>query len=662
MNKYSIEKIDTSHLKYRADVDGLRAIAVMSVVLYHAFPKKILGGFIGVDIFFIISGFLISTILFKSLHAGNFSIVDFYRRRIQRIFPALLVVLITCLAGGWFFLLSDEYRQLGKHVAGGATFISNILLWGESGYFDASAESKPLLHLWSLAVEEQFYIFWPLILALIWRRRWNFFFIVILAIASFAINIFYLHGNATAAFYSPLSRFWELMIGSMLAYVFLFNPALIEKHKNLQSILGFLLLAFGLLLINSNRLFPGWWALLPTMGAVFIISAGPTAYLNKNLLSSKIFVWMGLISYPLYLWHWPVFSFLHIVVSATPSKEMRCLAIVISILLAWLTYKFIEKPLRNSIWFSGRALLYVVVMIVVGTAGYYCYVKDGLEGTGYRMAGKSEFSKYFDNSYPEWNYMKSQHMIDNYREDCNFYDMQKFIIGKNTELPRPAINSTCFERDGKHNKTVFIWGDSHGSQLYYGLKNNLPAEWKIMQVTSSACIPDLDVKEPSTINYCEQSNWFARQVVEKVKPDVMIFSQHSGQTNENFVKVAARLKAIGVQRIIFTGPVPHWEQELSRIVLRRFWAHTPQRTFSGLDRGVFADNALLKKNFQGSSSVIYADLTGQLCNADGCLTYIGDDRMRGLTTWDNNHLTPASSDYVAKSLLVNLIVNPVSVK
>lgn len=654
-------EIDTLHMKYRADIDGLRAIAVMLVVLYHAFPKTILGGFIGVDIFFIISGFLISTILFENMHAGNFSIIDFYRRRVRRIFPALFAVLIACLVGGWFFLLPDEYRQLGKHVAGGTTFISNILLWREAGYFDSSAESKPLLHLWSLAVEEQFYIFWPLILALIWKRRWNFTLIVLLTIVFFAINIFYLKSDPTAAFYSPQSRFWELMVGSMLAYVLLFKPALIEKHKNLQSILGFLLLALGLFFIDRNCMFPGWWALLPTVGAALIISAGPSAYLNKNLLSSRLFTWIGLISYPLYLWHWPIFSFFHIAVSTTPTKSTRCLAIAISIALAWLTYRFIEVPLRNSIWFSKRTPLYLVAMIMLGMIGYSFYIRDDLSSAS-QIAGMNEFSRYFENTYPEWHYMKSQHMVDNYREDCNFYDIQKFIIGKNTRLPRTSINSACFERDGKHDKTVFIWGDSHGSQLYYGLKNNLPVEWQIMQVTTSACIPNLGVPNPSSTNYCEQSNWFARTVLERVKPDVVVFSQRAGHTNENFVKVAARLKSMGVQRIIFTGPVPHWNQKLSRIVLSRFWAQTPQRTFDGLDQDMFAKNALLKKNFQGSASVVYADLTGQFCNADGCLTYIGDDRMRGLTTWDNNHFTPASSDYVAKSLLVNLIVNSTSVK
>lgn len=191
---------NATHINYRADIDGLRAIAVGAVVIYHAFPKKLPGGFIGVDIFFIISGFLISTILFQGLDAGVFSIVDFYRRRIKRIFPALLTVLLFCLAFGWFFLLSDEYRQLGKHIAGGAGFISNILLLGEAGYFDASADAKPLLHLWSLAVEEQFYIFWPLILAFNWKKHWTFQAIVILALASFSINIFYIGNNQKCGF------------------------------------------------------------------------------------------------------------------------------------------------------------------------------------------------------------------------------------------------------------------------------------------------------------------------------------------------------------------------------------------------------------------------------------------------------------------------------
>ena len=657
-NKSSSGSDSARHMNYRADIDGLRAIAVGSVVFYHAFPHRLPGGFIGVDIFFIISGFLISTILFHGLDAGIFSIADFYRRRVKRIFPALLTVLVFCLVFGWFFLLSDEYRQLGKHIAGGAGFISNILLWGEAGYFDASANAKPLLHLWSLAVEEQFYIFWPLILAFTWKKHWGFQAIIILALASFGINLFYIGNDLNAAFYSPLSRFWELMLGSLLAYILLYKPHLLEKYRNLQAFGGCVLLLAGLMLIDHTIHFPGWWALLPTFGACLLIAAGPAAWVNKNILSSKVLVWIGLISYPLYLWHWPIFSFLHIVIGGGQSSKIRLAAIAASVVLAWLTYRLIEKPLRTATRINQSLLVLPAIMVMVGVAGYYCYVNDGLQGTGYRVAGKNEFSRHFDNAYPDWHYMKAQGMIEKNREQCNFYDLDKFIAGKDTQVPRRGIPNECFERNKDSAKAVFLWGDSHATQLYFGLRKNIPADWQILQVTSSGCIPSFHVQTPSQTNFCNQSNWFAQQVLKNAKPDVVIIGQHAGQTIENFEEMTIQLKKMGVKRIIFTGPVPEWNMDLPRIVLRRFWDNTPRRTFFGIDQSVIERNRMLKEKFKASSTVIFADLLSQFCNTDGCLVYLGNDRMQGLTTADYGHLTPAASDFVASSLLAGLLVEP----
>ena len=276
-----------THLKYRADIDGLRAVAVLSVVGFHAFPNFIKSGFIGVDIFFVISGFLISSIIFGNLEHRSFNYSEFYVRRIKRIFPALIAVLLTSLCFGWYVLLANEFQQLGKHVAAGTAFISNFALWNESGYFDNAAETKPLLHLWSLAIEEQFYIFWPVLLGIVWKRRWNFLVITTaIALISFAINIYSSFDNPVATFYSPLSRFWELMIGGVLAYLTIHKKNYVNKHPNIQSLLGFMLLAIGFYFIVSRNTYPSYWALLPVLGTFFIISGGSNAWLNRTFLSN----------------------------------------------------------------------------------------------------------------------------------------------------------------------------------------------------------------------------------------------------------------------------------------------------------------------------------------------------------------------------------------
>ena len=216
--------VNPSHASYRPDIDGLRAIAVLSVVLFHGFPQIFKGGFIGVDIFFVLSGYLISRIIFEQLNQGRFNFLDFYARRIKRIFPALLIVLAVAYLAGWFTLLADEYGQLGQHIAAGAAFISNFVLWGEAGYFDNSSHTKPLLHLWSLGIEEQFYIVWPLLLWLAAKLRFSLFALtVILAGLSFYLNVNGKKSDAVATFYSPQTRIWELLLGSSLAWCALYK-------------------------------------------------------------------------------------------------------------------------------------------------------------------------------------------------------------------------------------------------------------------------------------------------------------------------------------------------------------------------------------------------------------------------------------------------------
>jgi len=342
------------HLSYRPDIDGLRALAVLSVVLFHAFPEWIHGGFIGVDIFFVISGYIISSIILKDLENQTFSFSNFYIRRIKRIFPALLTVLISCLVFGWFFLLADEYKELGKHAFGASTFTNNFMLWQESGYFDNQSESKPFLHLWSLSVEEQFYLLWPFFLwiAFKWKKHLS----ITLSFLAFGftfLHFYIFYPDRIAAFYAPQARFFELLIGASIAFKHIRLKAHDlergNKFRSIQSWVGLALILIGIQITTKQSHFPGWFALLsPVLGAAMVIDNQKNSWLNKYLFSKKIIVWVGLISFPLYLWHWPLISFAFIIESQTPSLYIRIGLVILAFILAALTYYFIERPIRFS--------------------------------------------------------------------------------------------------------------------------------------------------------------------------------------------------------------------------------------------------------------------------------------------------------------------------
>jgi len=451
MHTSHIGNPNLSHPKYRPDIDGLRAIAIIAVVWFHAHPSSLRSGFIGVDIFFVISGFLISIIILNNLERNSFSLMEFYIRRIRRILPALLTVMAASLLFGWFALTGEEYEQLGKHIAGGAAFISNLLLWSESGYFDTAAETKPMLHLWSLAIEEQFYIFWPLVLALAWRNHKSFLAtIATIAAASFAYSIYLIGIDKTGAFYSPLSRFWELMAGSMLAYIALHRRELIHRYPNPQSIAGFVLLVGGLALINRWHDFPGLWALLPVLGTVLIISAGPSAWLNRTILANKALVSIGLISYPLYLWHWPLLSFMKIIMSQELALHMAIATVVASVVLAWLTYRFIERPCRFGKFRLTTSALLLLGLLVCGIGAYLIYAAHGITSRA---------------SAP------SLHAVNHGTLGHGAYlaKLKPFPHCGQREVQKAAMPWGCMQSSATADPEIVIIGDSHAQHTFLGL-------------------------------------------------------------------------------------------------------------------------------------------------------------------------------------------------
>jgi peptidoglycan/LPS O-acetylase OafA/YrhL len=377
-------------MNHRNDIDGLRAIAVTSVLLYHGNSTWLPGGFIGVDIFFVISGFLISSIILGGIDRGTFSFADFYARRVKRIFPALLVVLLAVSMVGWFSLFTDEYERLGKHVAAGAAFLSNIVLWKEAGYFDPASELKPLLHLWSLGIEEQFYLIWPLLFFLLAKaRRSPLVAIGVITLGSFALNIYWVRDHEVRTFYLPFTRFWELSLGSLLAYAqvlgvrrssgvisgisSVLSGGASPSNRNRLAFCGLVLLVVALVALAKDDQFPGWLAALPTVGTCLLIAAGNRSWINSRLLGNPLMVWVGLISYPLYLWHWPLLSFQRILSPSPLSAARTLITLAVAVALAWVTYRYVERPIRTSrerLRPSFALMAGVTVIGIVGLLGF----------------------------------------------------------------------------------------------------------------------------------------------------------------------------------------------------------------------------------------------------------------------------------------------------
>lgn len=448
------------HPKYRADIDGLRAIAVLIVVAYHTAPGWLPGGFVGVDIFFVISGYLISLIIFKSLQEKSFSLKNFYIRRIKRIFPATILVLSTFLILGWFLLLPDEYSLLGKHSAAGGAFISNFILWSESGYFDIDSFHKPLLHFWSLGIEEQYYLLWPIIIYLLWKyiREKILVIITITILASFAINVLTINNNSIEAFYSPLTRIWELLIGSSIAYLTLHVELFknISKEKNnISSSLGIFLIGFCVFIYNDDIAYPGYFALLPIIAASLILLTSPHSSLNIYILGNKALVWFGLISFPLYLWHWPILSFLRII-HEDPSPVLRITAISIAILLSWLTYMYVERPIRYGDTLKKPILTLCASMFFLIISGLTIWGMEGLKDR--RSISNSTFTSQIQENF-KWEYRSNSFCLNDYPYEDN-KNLGHFFCIKNK--PEPP--------------TILLLGNSFSNHLYPGFVKNAALE------------------------------------------------------------------------------------------------------------------------------------------------------------------------------------------
>jgi len=629
-------------------------------MLFHAGLQSFSGGYVGVDIFFVISGYLITKIILPEWQAGMFTLARFYERRARRILPALYVMMAACLPFAWLWLSPADMNSFSHSIVATSAFLSNVLFWLQSGYFEPSAELKPLLHTWSLAVEEQYYLIFPLLLVLFMRlgRRWAATLFAGIALMSLAAAQWGSAVYPAATFYLLPTRMWELLIGVLVAL----HSSADHRHephpllRELAGTLGLSLIACAVFTFDKETPSLGLYTLLPTVGTALIIRFATPETLVGKLLGHRLLSGLGLLSYSAYLWHQPILAFARHRGLGEPSQLVFGALAVSAFAPAYVSWKYVETPFRNRRLFGRREIR---ISLMFGSAvfvgfGLASALTGGFEG---RLGQEQrEFLAYFENDLPDWHYYMKIQLPERYRNQCNFYDVAKYRLGAQTQLPVETIAPECFQRSDQAKRRVFIWGDSHAQQLYYGLRHALPDDWQILQVATSGCVARSDAT-PNKQSYCEFSNWFAFSKIVEDKPDVVIVGQDAGHNVARMNDITRRLLAAGVKKIIFTGPNPHWTTDLPKIVAYRLWGNIPRRTFIGVDRGIMALDDTLKSALVQSASVRLVSVIDYFCNGAGCLVYHGDDVRQGITSWDYAHLTPVASDHFARDVLANNVMD-----
>ena len=453
-------------MKYRPEIDGLRAVAVIPVIFFHAGFEQFSGGYVGVDIFFVISGYLITTIILSEKEAGTFSLLNFYERRARRILPALFFVMLASLIAACFWLSPPDMKDFSQSLVAVSTFSSNLLFWRETGYWAVASEIKPLLHTWSVAVEEQYYLLFPLFLMMMWRLRRGCMvgsFLVIAGI-SFAVAQWGSHAYPSAAFFLLPTRAWELAVGASVAFYFLFRKNAFSKlliHKNVVEALcfvGLAMIAYAIRAFDKATPFPGVYALIPVLGAALIVVFASPQTIVGRLLGTKSLVGIGLVSYSVYLWHFPLFAFSRYISLTEPSAYLLFFLALSSFPLAYLSWKYVERPFRNKNAFDRNAIF---KLTAIGSAFFIVVGSLGIFTNGWQGRFDERIYAFMTEEAPSI--------------DCR------------AEIFRSE--SICELVGGRKNLT-FLIGDSHSSSIAYEMQRKLSeAEIGLIHASASGCPP-----------------------------------------------------------------------------------------------------------------------------------------------------------------------------
>ena len=537
------------------------------------------------------------------------------------------MVLVASLAAGAVLLLPEDFARLGRHVVAGGAFFSNLLLWSEAGYFDPDAATKPLLHLWSLGIEEQFYLAWPLLLWLArGRPRWTLALCTVLPVASFIFGCLSIGSHPVAAFFSPATRIWELLVGAFVAVACLRGDRWLQGSGEVRSLAACAFLGAAILLIDEHRAFPGSWALLPVLGSALWISA-PRARFNRTVLASRGLVAVGLVSYPLYLWHWPLLSFARISQGGDASPGTRAAALAASFALAWLTYAVVERWLRFGGRGRAKAIGLGISMVVVVAAGFAISRLGGLP-------------QRFPQLVRSMLAIDAPAILAEWRIGSCFLDSND----------RVEDFDKCPDRYGRH--VILLWGDSHAAHLYPGMRRRLGSE-HVVERTVSACPPMLGY-EAHARPVCRAANDRVMDEVRRERPRIVVLAAgwYFDWNYELLRKTVRELRLSGVEQVILVGHFPQWREPVPARLVRTWrqdpFHRVPRRFADGLNlANAHVDGTLAA--LAREERIEFRAPEAILCNEEGCLVRLGDGDG-DLTTWDQDHLTDAGSLFVVERL------------
>lgn len=535
-------------MKYRSDIDGLRAVAILPVVLFHAQIPGFSGGFVGVDIFFVISGYLICSLIVAELASGDFSLIRFYERRCRRILPALFVMFAVVLGMATFVLLPPDMEGFSQSLIYATIFVSNIFFWHSNNYFDGSSEFKPLLHTWSIGVEEQFYIFVPLILFAIakWSKSRYTPWLLLFSIISLALSVKGVTYAPTATFYILPTRFWELALGALLA-VSRSSLTIPRVTRELIGCLGFGLIVFSVTMLSDSSPFPGWNALYPCLGAASLIYAGGCgSSVFTNLLRIKPLIYVGKISYSLYLWHWPLLALARYHASRDLTSLEISVLLTVSLLIAVASWRYVETPFRKNTDFFNTRLIFRGTGVAMVFAG--CF---GIAGV---------FTHGFDYRYPSYKYVDILGPERYNAKTCFMEGNQSFDQWHGEE---------CFLTKG-NKQTVLLWGDSFAAHYAPGITDEAQnISVNFLQYTAALCPPIFDYYTAARPN-CREFNYNVEKLLSRYGISTVIMSGRweslfkRGVSPEDVATTVKRLNEIGVKAYVI-GQSPAFKNNVQTI-------------------------------------------------------------------------------------------------